>query len=253
MSTPLESGKKFRKQTEEEERCDKSIYQQATGCLTHVSTTRRPDNAAAVVTLSQFMSDPSKENWMGVKRILRYIKGTLSYGLKFSVNDDKCDLYGFFDAHWAGDADNRWSTSGYVFKVANSTVSWCSKKQATVAKSTTEAEYVALSQATQEAIYLRKLLADLGCKADSPTVLKEDNQGAIELPRNPRFHNITKNFHFIRETIASNEVKVVYCPSNDMLADVMTKVLARDRFQKLRNLLNIMPARILIVIFCYLS
>ena len=132
-------------------------------------------------------------------------------------------------------------------------VSWCSKKQATVAKSTTEAEYVALSQATQEAIYLRKLLADLGCKADSPTVLKEDNQGAIELPRNPRFHNITKNFHFIRETIASNEVKVVYCPSNDMLADVMTKGLARDRFQKLRNLLNIMPARILIVIFCYLS
>lgn len=84
-------------------------------------------------------------------------------------------------------------------------------------------------------------------------MLKEDNQGAIELPRNPRFHNITKNFHFIRETIASNEVKVVYCPSNDMLADVMTKGLARDRFQKLRNLLNIMPARILIVIFCYLS
>ena len=107
MSTPLELGKKFRKQTEEEERCDKSIYQQATGCLTHVSTTRRPDNAAAVVTLSQFMSDPSKEIWMGVKRILRYIKGTLSYGLKFSVNDDKCDLYGFFDADWAGDADNR--------------------------------------------------------------------------------------------------------------------------------------------------
>ena len=106
MSTPLESGKKFRKQTEEEERCDKSIYKQATGCLTYVSTTRRPDNAAAVVTLSQFMSDPSKENWMGVKRILRYIKGTLSYGLKFSVNDDKCDLYGFFDADWAGDADN---------------------------------------------------------------------------------------------------------------------------------------------------
>ena len=169
------------------------------------------------------------------------------------MNDDEYDLYGFFDADWAGDADNRRSTSGYVFKVANSTVSWCSKKQATVAKSITEAEYVALSQATQEAIYLRKLLADLGYKADSPTVLKEDNQGAIELPRNPRFHNRTKNFHFIRERIASNEVKVVYCPSNDMLADIMTKGLARDRFQKLRNLLNIMPARILIVIFCYLS
>ena len=94
--------------------------------------------------------------------MLRYIKGTLRYGLKFSVDDDGCDLYGFSDADWAGDVDNRRSTSGYVFKVANSTVS-CTK-QATVAKSTTEAEYVASSQATQEAIYLRKLLADLSCK-----------------------------------------------------------------------------------------
>ena len=101
---------------------------------------------------------------MGVKRMLRYIKGTLSYGLKFSVNDDECDLSGFSDADWAGDVDNRRSTSGYVFKVANSTVSWCSTKQATVAKSTTEAEYVASGQATQEAIYLRKLFADLSCK-----------------------------------------------------------------------------------------
>ena len=86
------------------------------------------------------------------------------------------------------------------------------------------------------------LLADLGCKADSPTVLKEDNQGAIELSRNPRFHNRTKHidvaFHFTRQRIASNKVKV-YCPANDMLADIMLKGLARDRFQKLRNLLNI--------------
>ena len=85
-------------------------------------------------------------------------------------------------------------------------------------------------------------MADLGCKADSPTVLKEDNQSAIELSRNPRFHNRTKHidvaFHFIRERIASNEVKVVYCPSSDMLAGIMTKGLARDRFKKLRNLLN---------------
>ena len=173
MST--QSGKKFHKRTNEEEQCDKSIYQQAIGCLTYVSTATRPDIAAAVLTLSQFMSNPSKEHWMGVKRVLRYIKGTLSYGLKFSVKNDECGLYGFSDVDWAGDGDNRRSTSGYVFKVANSTVSWCSKKQATVAKSTTEAECVALSQAKQEAIYLRKLLADVGCKADSPTVLKGDN------------------------------------------------------------------------------
>ena len=147
-----------------------------------------------------------------MKRLLRYIKGTLSYGLKFSVNDEECDWYGFSDANWAGDADDQQSSSGYVFKVTNSTVSWSSKKQPTVAKSTTEAEYVSLSQATQEAIYLPKLLADLDCKADSPTVLKEDNQGAIEFSRNPGFHNRTKHidvtFHFIRKRIASNEVKL---------------------------------------------
>jgi len=152
-------------------------------------------------------------------------------------------LYGFSDADWAGDTDNRRSTPGHVFKVPDSTTSWCSKKQGTVAKSTTEAEYVALSQATQEAIYLRKLLADLGYKADLPTVLYEGNQGAIEISRNPRFHNRTKHidvtFHFVRERIASNEIRVVYCPSIDMLADIMTKGLTKSRFEKLRKSLNI--------------
>ena len=100
------------------------------------------------------------------------------------------DLYRFADANWAGDVDTRGSTSGYVFMVANGVVSWSSKKQSTVAKSTTEAEYVALSQATQEAIWLRRLLCDLGCKADGPTLRNEDNQGAIEVARNPCF--ITK-------------------------------------------------------------
>ena len=125
----------------------------------------------------------------------------------------------------------------------DSTTSWCSKKQGTFAKSTTDAEYVALSQATQEAIYLRKLLADLGYKADLPTVLYEGIQGAIEISRNPRFHNRTKHidvtFHFVRERIASNEIRVVYCPSIDMLADIMTKGLTKSRLEKLRKSLNV--------------
>ena len=98
------------------------------------------------------MADPSNDHWLGIKRLLRYIKGTLMYGLKFIAHQNDDDLYGFADANWAGDVDTRRSTSGYVFMVANGVVSWSSKKQSTVAKSTTEAEYVALSQATQEAI-----------------------------------------------------------------------------------------------------
>ena len=126
--------------------------------------------------------------------------------------------------------------------MSDSTTSWFSKKQGTVAKSTTETEYVALTQATQEAIYQRKPLADLGYKADLPTVLYEDNQVAIEISRDPRFHNRTKHIDvtsFFRERIASNEIIVVYCPSSDMLADIMTRGRTKNRFEKLGNSLNV--------------
>ena len=106
-------------------------------------------------------------------------------------------MYGFSDTFC--------STSGYVFKIANSTVSWSSKRQSSVAKSTTEAEYIALSLAAQEAIWLRRLLFDVGYEMDSPTTLYEDNQGAIELPKNPKSHNRTQHidisYHFIRERV----------------------------------------------------
>jgi hypothetical protein len=188
-STPLETGMStFHKRTEDEESFDEHVYQQAIGCLTYASTATRPDIAAAVSILSTFMSNPSKEHWIGIKRVLRYIKGTLNYGLKFQANGNDHELVGYSDANWAGDVDTRRSTSGYVFKADNSTISWSSKKQATVAKSTTEAEYVALSQATQEAIWMRKLLSDIGYKIDKPTVMYEDNQGAIEIAKNPKFH-----------------------------------------------------------------
>ena len=156
IATPLEAT--YHQRTDEEEAFDKNLYQQAVGCLTYISTAIRPDISAAVGVLSSYMSNPSKEHWNGVKRLLRYIKGTINYGLKFKanesdgLNENGDELYGYSDANWAGDVDSRRSTSGYVFKVANCTVSWSSKKQASVTKSTTEAEYVALSQATQEAI-----------------------------------------------------------------------------------------------------
>ncbi len=235
VSTPLEVGTTFHKRTDNEEPFDKHEYQQTIGCLTYLSTATRPDIAAAVSILSAFMSNLSKKHWAGIKRILRYVKGTLNHGLKFTGNGDDRELYGYSDANWAGDVDTTRSVSGYVFKVANSTISWCSKKQATVAKSTTEAEYVSLSHASQEAIWMRK--------TDQPILLYEDNQGAIEISKNPKFHNRTKHiditFHFIRERISSNEIKVVYCPSDDMLADIMTKGLPKERFEKLRDMLNV--------------
>ena len=152
VSTPLETGRKFCKRNDDEA-FDIKLYQQAIGCLNYICNTTRPDISAAVGVLSQFVTDPSVDHWTGVKRILRYLKGTLDYGLIFG-DDGRNLLVGFSDADWAGDIDSRRSTSGYIFKLGNCLISWCSRKQATVAKSTTEAEYVSLSIAAQEAIWL---------------------------------------------------------------------------------------------------
>ncbi|KAK3749555.1 hypothetical protein QZH41_007287 [Actinostola sp. cb2023] len=244
VSTPLELGKKFQQLSANDDAFDDQIYRQAIGCLTYASTTTRPDIAAAVGVLSQYTSNPSNDHWMGIKRVLRYIKGTMNYGLKFSAQEQNPQLIGYSDADWAGDIDTRKSTSGYVFQFGNGTVSWSSRKQSTVAKSSTEAEYVALSSATQEAIWLRRLMKDLGGRVDtSATTIYEDNQGAIELAKNAKYHNRTKHIdichHFVRERIVSNEISVSFCPTEDMVADIMTKGLTRVTFEKLRDLLGV--------------
>ena len=243
VSTPLDPGRKFQQLSQGDEPFNVQTYQQAIGCLTYVSTATRPDVAAAVGVLSQYMSRPSKEHWIGVKRVMRYLKGTLMYGLKFYAHEEEPELFGYSDADWAGDVDTQRSTSGYVFQIGSSTISWSSKKQATVAKSSTEAEYVALSSATQEAVWLHSLMGDLGRQVDAPTIIYEDNQGAIELAKNAKYHNRTKHIdichHFVRERVISNEIQVIYCPTGDTIADIMTKGLAKLSFEKLSDLLGV--------------
>ena len=244
IATPLESGKKFHEMSSDDEGFDTQTYQQAIGCLTYMSVTTRPDISAAVGILSQYMSKPSKEHWLGVKRVLRYLKGTVNYGIRYSSNKEEKDLVGYCDSDWAGDIDTRKSTSGYVFQFGNSAISWSSRKQATVARSSTEAEYVALSSATQEAIWLRRLMGDLGkTMTNTPIVIYEDNQGAIELTKNAKYHSRTKHIdishHFVRERVMSKEIIVKYCPTEEMVADIMTKGLAKPSFQKLRKLLGV--------------
>ena len=221
---------------------DVNTYQKAIGSLTYAAICTRPDISAAVGALSQYMASPTETHWTGVKRILRYLRGTTNYGLMYDGNGSN-DLQGFSDADWAGDMDTRRSTSGYVFQLGNSTVSWCSRKQATVAKSSTEAEYVALSTATQEGIWLRRLLSGLKVDTRNATVIYEDNQGAIDLSKNPKHHDRTKHIdvchHFVRERVASKEISVIYCPTNDMTADVMTKGLTTVKYQKFSEMLGV--------------
>ena len=247
VSTPLEQGRKFEPLSEDEEPVDVQAYQMAIGCLTYATSISRPDIAAAVNVLSKFMPKPGKEHWQGIKRVLRYIQGTLNYGLMFTADGTDPTLIGYSDADWGGDASTRRSTTGYVFQIQNNTISWCSKRQASVARSTTEAEYMALSLACQEGIWLRRLLSDVQLRQRDASTIFEDNKGAIELAKNPKFHNRTKHidisYHFVREQVEQNTFSVKYCPSEDMLADIMTKGLPRVTYERLRDKLGVIEIK----------
>ena len=222
----------------------KQKYQALIGSLTYAVTATRPDLAEALGTVNQFSSNPSGEHWQSVKRILRYIKGTLDLGIQFDGSkEDELKLSGFVDADWGGDVNGRKSQSGYIFSLCGGVVSWASKKQTSVALSSTEAEYVAACLATQEAIWLRSLLADLNFIQEEPTIIHEDNQGAIAMSKKPKFHARTKHidikYHFIRDKVESGELLLKYCLSSDMIADMLTKALPRTLFQKFRLMMNI--------------
>ena len=134
IATPWEFGKHFDKRKERETAADKEKFQSAIGCLIYAAQATRPDLSAAVNALSQFMLDPSLDHWKAVKRVLRYVKGTIDYGIEFNAQEsNKIELIGYSDADWAGDIVSRKSTSGYIFKLAGAAVSWQSRRQRTVA------------------------------------------------------------------------------------------------------------------------
>ncbi len=206
-------------------------YAQVVGSLLYLSVTTRPDIAQAVGVLSKFMSNPMSAHWQAAKGVLRYLTGTLDYGITFAGGDTT--VIGYCDADFAGDLDTRRSTTGYVFIMNGGAISWQSKRQPTVAASTTEAEYMAAAQATKEALWLRKLLADL--KLDTGTmIIKADNQSAIKILKNPilsaRSKHIDVIYHFARERVARQDVKFEYIDTEHMIADALTKAVPKTKF-----------------------
>ena len=168
---------------------------------------------------------------------MRCLKCTVCLGLLYR-KDGSSDCIGYCDADWAGDTDDRKSMSGYMFQISGAAISWRSKKQSCVALSIAEAEYIALASAAQEAIWMRQLLTDLRNPLREPTRIFEDNQSAICLAKNPQFHGRAKHigikYHFIREQVEKGTVELQYCPTEEMVADMLTKGLRRDQFIKLR-------------------
>ena len=243
VATPMDFNVTLVKDDSKSNHVDQAQYQSMVGSLLYASTATRPDIAFAVGRVSKFSSAPTTAHLTAVKRIFRYLKGTMHLGLCYEKTAN-VDLIGYSDADWAGDHDDRHSTSGQVFLMGNGAVSWSSRKQSLVALSTSEAEYVALSLATQEAIWLRRLMSDIRESAEEPTNLFEDNQGTIAMAKNPVSHSHTKHidikYHYVREAIQKKEIQVTYCPTENMLADLLTKSLSRVRHETLRKQMGIL-------------
>lgn len=220
------------------EQFDEYKYRQAVGCLTFATVTVRPDIAYAVNLVSRFQHCATKTHWNAILRIFRYLKHTSNFGIEYVY---KPELNGYSDADFGGDRDTRRSTSGYVFLYGQGAVTWASRRQTSVALSTTESEYVAASLATKELIWLRQLFSEVNVNTDTSTIFI-DNQSAIKLIQNPVFHKRTKHieihYHFIREKYEQGMLNVEYVATEKQIADIFTKALTHLKFEKFRMLMN---------------
>ena len=236
VSTPTDINVKLCKDDGFSQPVDKVLYQSLVGSLLYAAIATRPDISYAVGVVAQFCGSPNQSHLTAAKRISRYLKGTAQYALSYKKD---CDIVGFSDADWAGNLDDRKSISGNLFVYGGGAISWLSKKQPVVALSTSEAEYIALSYAVQEAIWLKLLLTSFGMIVDKPITIKEDNQGAIAIAKDPVKHTRAKHidirFHFLRDVVKRGDIKLEYCMTENMTADILTKSVSRNKFVKCRN------------------
>jgi hypothetical protein len=221
---------------EESPPIDKTVYKHIVGKTMYAMVGTRPDIAFAVGFLGRYAAAPNEIHLKAALDLISYLRTHSDHSIYYPRGEGVARFHGYVDADWGG-AEDRKSTGAFIFMLGNSPISWQSKRQNTVALSSTEAEYIATKEVTKEAIWLRRLFADLGHPQDSPTTLYEDNTATIALARNPRQHNRTKHidiqYHFIREYVANNTVKIEHIESKDQLADLLTKGLNREKFNTL--------------------
>ncbi|SGY81088.1 BQ5605_C009g05455 [Microbotryum silenes-dioicae] len=213
---------------------DVALYQSAVGALQYAAHRARPDIVTSVRAAASKVSAPTQADWIAVKRIIRYLQDTVDWGLKFNHGGSTAfELYS--DASWGDDMLTGKLIGAFVSIMAGAAISWQSKQQSMVATSTTEAEILAASAAAKEAMWLRRLAADLELEQPKATLIWEDNQAVIAIALNPAHHGRTKHYsvhHFyIRERVTAGDVRIKYCKTGAMTADILTKPLARNLFE----------------------
>jgi hypothetical protein len=244
IQTPMEPGKQYIKSgelAEEEKKYMKDKPYRSLACsLMYPSNITRPDLSYACNTASRHLQNPGKEHWQLLKRITRYVKGTLALGLSYKAGTT--DITGFPDASWADNLDDRKSTGAYLFFIGSCLVSWSSKKQGYIALSTNNAELGALADASREAYYIRGLVNELHpgfLPSNKPITIYEDNEGTIAQANNNIMNNATRTialkFHFVREEIKSKRIQLKPVASQDQIGDLLTKALPAPSFIKLRD------------------
>jgi hypothetical protein len=220
---------------------DPTMYRQLIGSLMYMIQSR-PNICYAVIAMSQFMDEPRQRHWVVAKHILRYLRGTIACGLRYTSS---CGLFlhGYAKADWAGSPVDRKSTSKYCFSLGSAMISWSSRKQGSIAQSTTKAEYIATSDASKEVVWLRKLVSWLFDDKLEAMMVHCDNQNCIKLTENPIFHDRSKHidmkYHFIRDMVQRKIVKLQYIATSEQVVDILTKPLPLRQFVQLRGKLGV--------------
>jgi hypothetical protein len=197
---------------------------------------------------SRFMESPSQQHWGMVKQILRYVRGTLSHGCCYKKGTGTPELIGYSDSDHASDESDRKSTSGVVFFLSGSTITWTSQKQKVISMSSCEAEYVAAAAAATQGVWLRNLISDLTGRPPEKFKLFVDNQSAIALVKNPVHHDRSKHidikYHYIRQCYEEGKLDVDHIRTDRQLADILTKALGRTRFVEMRERLGVVRVQV---------
>lgn len=240
VKTPVEKDLNLKRNLDLENKTDLP-YKELLGSLMYIMLGTRPDICFCVSYFGQFQDCATNEHFTHLLRVLKYLKFTVDLKLVFKISDR--NLIGYCDADWANSLDDRKSISGFCFKLNDNLISWTSKKQPIVSLSSTESEFIAVCMASCELLHIKNLLNDLKINYSLPILLNEDNQSTIKLLKNfennKRCKHIDVKFHFIVDLLAKGIIDLMYISTNDQLADIFTKSLGNEKFNKMIKMMSL--------------